>query len=369
MNNVIFLIDSLSRSGGLERYIQSSCELLKDDFKTHVIEFNGKDSNKPFFKLPLDTTIHKLPAFKKNSYLARFPKGTLLTHFINKTLKSIDGEFVIIPVGTRVLEYALKYLADDYKIIACEHRNSENASGFKEAKKIRSLSRKAACWKALTKFDQKNYEKINDRSFFVPNYTPGPEEFVEKTHHGKCDIVSLGHVYPRKAFDRAIEFLLCVDDKFKQGQISYSIYGDRTFKKKHVKKVDDLAAKLKNIEVTFYEPVDDLEAIFKKHNVYLMSSKEEAFGLVLIEAKSYGLPCVSLDAKYSSGPREIIRDKVDGFVCKSEAEFLEGLKKLIEPQTYKRLSEKSFEDYKARFSKGAALENWKVMLNEVFSPS
>jgi len=56
-------------------------------------------------------------------------------------------------------------------------------------------------------------------------------------------------------------------------------------------------------------------AIFEKYresSILLLTSLFEPFGLVLPEAMSCGLPVVAFDCPY--GPRDIIRDGIDGFV-------------------------------------------------------
>ena len=53
-------------------------------------------------------------------------------------------------------------------------------------------------------------------------------------------------------------------------------------------------------------------------SVFAFTSLFEGFGLVLVEALSCGLPIVSFDTKY--GPRDIIRDGVDGFLVENRDE-------------------------------------------------
>jgi len=54
---------------------------------------------------------------------------------------------------------------------------------------------------------------------------------------------------------------------------------------------------------------------YLKSSIFVLPSRYEGFGLVLIEAMSCGLPCVAFDCPY--GPSEIIRDKEDGLIVEN----------------------------------------------------
>lgn len=62
----------------------------------------------------------------------------------------------------------------------------------------------------------------------------------------------------------------------------------------------------------------DVAGEMQKASVFAMTSLYEGFGLVIVEAMSCRLPVVSFDTKY--GPRDIIRDGVDGFLVENRDE-------------------------------------------------
>jgi glycosyltransferase involved in cell wall biosynthesis len=61
----------------------------------------------------------------------------------------------------------------------------------------------------------------------------------------------------------------------------------------------------------FHKPVQDIEHKYVEASFYLMTSRFEGFGMVLIEAMASGLPCVAYDCP--CGPRGVLTHGEDGF--------------------------------------------------------
>lgn len=73
-----------------------------------------------------------------------------------------------------------------------------------------------------------------------------------------------------------------------------------------------LAQELELRNVDFVPASSDIESWYDKSSVFLLSSRYEGFGMVLLEAMAKGLPVVSFDCV--AGPRELVDDGVTGFL-------------------------------------------------------
>ena len=77
--------------------------------------------------------------------------------------------------------------------------------------------------------------------------------------------------------------------------------------------VDEIVKK-KSLQENFFfhKPEPDIRKIYLESSIYVMSSRYGGFGMVLTEAMSCGVPCISFDCP--CGPSDIITHYVDGFL-------------------------------------------------------
>jgi N-acetylglucosaminyldiphosphoundecaprenol N-acetyl-beta-D-mannosaminyltransferase len=119
------------------------------------------------------------------------------------------------------------------------------------------------------------------------------------------NIISVGRLSKEKGFDDLIEIMKLV--RLKDENIKLTICGDGPERKQLQELIDNDNSIRKTVSITGFLNYDDLKKQYENSSLYVMTSHEESFGLVLIEAMSYGIPCFAFDS--ALGACEIINNK------------------------------------------------------------
>ena len=142
------------------------------------------------------------------------------------------------------------------------------------------------------------------------------------------------------------------------------IYGKIDKEKKHIK----LAEKLGISEnVLFFKPVKNIQDKYKEASIYALSSRSEGFGMVLIEAMAYGIPCVAFDCP--CGPSGIISNGVNGFLVPNGdiTALSDKINKLIEDEPLRKsMGYKARIDVK-RYLPDKIVSEWDQLFKDILS--
>lgn len=110
---------------------------------------------------------------------------------------------------------------------------------------------------------------------------------------------------------------------------------------------------------------NDMNEVYKKASMYVMTSLQEGLPMVLLEAKSHLLPLISFDIE--TGPDEIIKDGVNGFLIPPYdiESMASSICELIENNKKRFIFSKNSVLDLALFDKNNILEQWESLLDEI----
>lgn len=140
----------------------------------------------------------------------------------------------------------------------------------------------------------------------IPNPVPEPHDRSHVAGDGNR-LVAMGRLEPQKGFDLLIRaFATIAEDR---PSWTLTIYGEGQERVALADAIEDGA--LVGRVVLAGRAADAAEA-FRRADLFVLSSRYEGFPNALCEAMAAGVPAVAFDCR--SGPREIVRDGVDGIL-------------------------------------------------------
>jgi len=110
---------------------------------------------------------------------------------------------------------------------------------------------------------------------------------------------------------------------------------------------------------------ENISEFYRSSDIFVLSSRFEGFGMVILEAMSYGVPVVATDCK--SGPRELLCGGEFGELVRSESveALAQGIKKLLLDKKYRKtLADKGLMRVKD-FEPDLIAQKWEQLFNEI----
>ena len=143
---------------------------------------------------------------------------------------------------------------------------------------------------------------------------------------------------------------------------SLEIYG-KSNKNQELQKMAN-ALNIKN-NVTFFDPVKNINDKYLDASIMAMTSRTEGFGMVLIEAMALGLPCIAYDCP--CGPRAIIQNNENGFLVENGNidSFVRKLELLIEDENLRLQMGKNAQGSADKYNLDSIMQQWKMLFEEI----
>ena len=217
--------------------------------------------------------------------------------------------------------------------------------------------KKASCVVTLTHEDKEFWKSYAKRIEVIPNILTIMPKKV--TDYSSKRIIAAGRYVHQKGFDLLLEAWHLINKDANDWHLY--IFGNEN-RKPYQRIVDKYGM---NDNTHLMGATKDISEEFSKSSIFVLSSRFEGFGLVLAEAMSCGLPCVSFDCPY--GPRDIITDGEDGILV--ENGNIEALSKAIEQliadeNLRQSMGEKAIINV-ARFDSSNIMNRWEELFSSL----
>lgn len=208
------------------------------------------------------------------------------------------------------------------------------------------------------------WQKFHKNIKVIPNFLPSISN--KNTDSNQRRILSIGRMDKgdQKGFLRLIDIWEKVQEKQEKNLNSWQliIVGDGPIKEQIQAKILE-----KNLQDTIVlKPfTKDIESEYLNASIYAMTSYFEGFGMVLVEASSYCLPCVAFDVR--TGPSDIIESGKSGYLIPDNdiESFVSRLIELMNDENKRKtMGLNAKQRVKEKFSKEAIMPSWEEMFRE-----
>jgi glycosyltransferase involved in cell wall biosynthesis len=306
---VFFLHAGLGKPGGAERVLTIIAnELSRLNYHVSIMSYSLED--KSYY--PLSDKVHRIPLgynISKSTFINTF----LFFKIIFKLRKQvkINKTDIIIPLGTEsaiITILSLFFLPRVKKMVWIHY------SFFQKLKLRDRLFRRIFIkyFDKLLVLNKTDFKKFNDLFPNKVEYLPNPVSFKSNefsTLNNKV-FIAAGRIDKIKGFDQLIKSFNIVVNEYGHKDWRLRIFGKDGGEKSNLKILIENLKLTSNVFI--FDAVNNIKQEYLLSDVYLMTSINECFPMVLLEAQAIGLPIISFDC--NSGPRDIIENNINGFL-------------------------------------------------------
>lgn len=353
---ILILNGNMNRGGGTEKMTQILADSLCEDYEVHILSM--QPCEKSYYKVNDNVTLHSL---EHACGIYGMLRSFIQLYSLVKKIKA--DTLISVDVFLSIYSIPIKLLLHKVKVISWEQFSIENDMGLSWCRYLRSFALKHSnYYVCLTSGDKEAFKK--QYRFKTPiDYINNPYETQKRKviyDAGAKKIVTAGNFFEAKGIDLAVAVADIVLQKHPEWR--WYIYGDgpemyNILKMINANKLDD--------KVILPGRVTNIDEIYSDSSIYVMTSRTEGFGLVLLEAQSFKLPTVAFDVPY--GPRSIITHEKNGYLISpfNIEEMAAAINNLIENQSLRQsFSDHSQDDFD-KFSIDVFKSRWLSIISSL----
>ncbi len=319
----------------------------------------------PFYEL--DTRVRHFPlglASNSRSALSGLRNNLERVLFLRQAIKSSRPDAVISFLDTTNVVTLLATRGLNIPVIVSERIDPARHRLGRAWDRLRNWTYPMADLVVAQSNAALNYfsPKIQVRASIIPNpVSPQSEErFATKKKMANPSLIAVGRLDRQKGFDLLIEAFAQIKDRHNEWTLT--IFGEGPERPE----LESLRGRLA-LEGRVFLPgsVKNLHDILVRANLFVMSSRYEGFPNALCEAMAHGLAVISTNCP--SGPREIIRDGVDGLLVASDnaVALASAMDRLMSSEVERARLALRAPDVTKRFGVERVMELWNAALSEV----
>lgn len=291
----------MKNSGGRERVVSILSKEFCNKYNVEILVLDN--TTESFYKIDDRVEVKTLGIKNKNKLISKiYEFNNLRKYMKNKP----DNIYFTLSMRYLNLFVAISNIFLNNSIIATEHCDYYTTPVF--FRLLKSIFyRKFTRIVTLTDKDRDIYIRkfnnvrtiVNPLSFY-PEYISKNKEKV---------FLNVGRLTKQKGQDMLIEAW----NKSNTNGWKLRIVGDGELKEIYTKMIKEL-----NMEnsIEILKPTKDILNYYMSSSVFILSSRWEGLPMVLLEAMSCGLPCISFDCE--TGPSQLIKDNYNGYLVEAE---------------------------------------------------
>ena len=324
MKKIIVYVDSMKPAGGKERVVAN---LIREWINSYEIVLITKDEGESFYLLPNVVRKVSLGLPMRLNMKNRFQR--ILSVFCSffkckKSLKKVlDGmqfDYIYTTTPLNSLEaYTLGRLIRK-KLVISEHASCYAYNRiYTIIKKL--IYPKVYCISVPNRMDVDIYNKWGCNTYYIPHLVTYKDK--KRSSLNNKIVLNVGRLTEDKRQDKLLTIWSRIKEK--KGWELW-IVGDGEEK-------DNLSGLIKTLKieksVKLLPANKEIEKIYEQSSVFALTSRCEGFGMVLIEAMAFGVPCIAYDCP--SGPRDIIQNGSNGYLIPDnfDNEYTNKLQELL----------------------------------------